>query len=68
VFARSPVDVDLQLLSGLDAADCLQRNDKEITASLAAGTYYFALDTFVPADGVPRSGEYLFLLLMEGPS
>ena len=65
VFARGPVDIDLHLLSGLDVADCLKRADKDFTATLAPGTYYFVLDTFVPADGTPRSGEYLFLLLTE---
>ncbi len=65
VFPRSPVDIDLHLLSALDVAACLKRADKEFTATLEPGTYYFVLDTFVPADGTPRTGEYLFLLLTE---
>lgn len=65
VFAQSPVDIDVHLLTGLDVADCVQRADKEITATLDTGTYFFVLDTFVPADGTPRSGEYLFLLVSE---
>jgi hypothetical protein len=65
VFARSPVDIDVQLLSDLDVAACLERGDRELTAELAPGTYYFVLDSFVPADGTPRAGEYLFLVLAE---
>jgi hypothetical protein len=65
VLVRDNVDIDLHLLSGLDVADCLLRNDKEIVVALDPGTYYLALDTYVPADGVPRAGEYLVVVLAE---
>jgi len=65
VMVRGNTDVDVHLLSALDVASCLQRNDKEVVAALQPGTYYFSLDTFVPADGTPRVGEYLFLVTSE---
>lgn len=65
VMVRGTTDVDVHLLSDLSVAGCIQRNDKEVVATLDAGTYYFALDTFVPADGTPRAGEYLFLVTSE---
>jgi hypothetical protein len=66
VVAAPGVDVDVHLMRGLTGADCVARNDRELVAELMPGTYHFILDTFVPADGRPRSGEYLFVLLDEG--
>src|SRR5262249_2589892 len=65
VFVRGSVDIDVHLLDVLAADHCLQRNDKEIVADLASGTYYLSLDTFVPADGSPRVGEYLVTVTTE---
>ena len=65
VMVRGNTDVDVHLLSALDVASCLVRNDKEVVAALQPGTYYFSLATFVPADGTQRVGEYLFLVTSE---
>lgn len=66
-LVRSPVDIDLHLLQGAAAADCILRNDKELTATLEPGRdYTLVLDSYVPANtGAPRSGEYLLVLLVE---
>ncbi|MBL8954212.1 MAG: SGNH/GDSL hydrolase family protein [Myxococcaceae bacterium] len=62
VISLGGADIDVHLLDATKtAAGCLQRNDKSITAALAAGTYYLALDTYV-SGGVERAGEYLLLV------
>lgn len=65
VFVRGSVDIDVQLLETLAPDRCVGRNDKEILVPLAAGTYYLSLDTFVPADGSPRAGEYVLTVRAE---
>jgi hypothetical protein len=65
VFDQGTVDIDVHLLSAPSPDACLQRNDRELVATLMPGTYYFSLDTFVGSDGVAHPGEYLFLLLQE---
>jgi hypothetical protein len=67
VFDGPSVDVDLHLLSAPSGEACVRRHDREIVATLAPGTHYFALDTFAGADGVPRAGEFLFTLVPEAP-
>ena len=62
VFVRGTVDVDVHLLRG-DA--CLARDDRQIVYAADAGTYTLVADTFVPADGVPRAGEYLLTVDVE---
>ena len=63
VFSREGVDVDLHLVDDTSSEQgCLLRDDREITASLDAGTYYFVLDTYVSAAG-ERAGEYVFVLM-----
>jgi hypothetical protein len=64
VFVRGSVDVDVQLLQG---DTCLARDDREITYAAGAGTYVLTADTFVPADGIPRAGEYLLTVATEQP-
>ncbi len=67
VFNRGTVDTDVHLLgAAIDGASCIQRNDKVIVTDLAAGTYHFALDTYV-ASGVEQAGEYLFVLMEDAP-
>jgi lysophospholipase L1-like esterase len=65
VIEAQGVDVDVHLMRGLTAADCVQRNNRELVAMLAAGTHHFVLDTFVPTSGEPAAGEYLFVLMVE---
>lgn len=64
VLGVGEVDVDLHLLATeLVAEGCLVRADRMIETTLPAGTYHVALDSFVPSDGVARSGDYLFVAL-----
>jgi len=65
VFVRGGVDIDVQVLNQLAADACLERNDKEIVIDLPPGTFYLLLDTFVPADGSARVGEYLLTVQTE---
>lgn len=65
VFDRGSVDIDLHLLdSSASAAGCIERAHQQITRTLAAGTYYLSLDTFVQS-GTAQSGEYLLVVLAE---
>jgi len=65
VFDRGSVDIDLHLLdASAEPAGCLDRAHQKLEASLEAGTYYFALDSFVSGGSV-RSGAYLFVLVAE---
>jgi hypothetical protein len=66
VFDRSSVDIDVHLLdSSGAAAGCLERDDKEIVRSLAAGTYYLVLDTYVSSSSGAKAGEYLLTVMVE---
>jgi hypothetical protein len=65
VFVRGAVDIDVHVLDTLAADHCVARSDKEVLVDLDAGTFYLALDTFVPADGSPRVGEYVLTVRAE---
>lgn len=45
-LSATSVDVDLHLLSSLNANQCVVRGDKWVEANLSAGTYYFVVDTY----------------------
>lgn len=63
VIDRGGADIDVHLLgSAADAASCIERHDQVIARSVAAGTYYLSLDTYVSA-GAPLAGEYLLVVL-----
>ncbi len=65
VISLDGCDVDVHLLgAAADAASCIARNDKVVTQSLQAGTYYLSLDTYV-SSGVPKPGAYLLVVLAE---
>ncbi len=65
VVDRGEVDIDLHLLADpADPTTCLARAHTDLRASLEAGTWYFALDTFNADDG-PRAGDFLFVLVEE---
>ncbi|MBI5545819.1 MAG: SGNH/GDSL hydrolase family protein [Deltaproteobacteria bacterium] len=65
VFARNGVDVDLHLLAGQPSpASCVERNDKLIVRTLAAGTWFFSVDTYASA-GAAKAGEYLFVAVAD---
>ncbi len=53
------VDVDIHLAQALDGS-CTVRGDKWVESSLAAGTYYFIVDTY---GGSGNAGEYLFAIV-----
>lgn len=66
VFDRGDTDVDVHVLSGAVLPDaCVGRNDQKLDLQLAAGTHYVVVDSFVPADGVARSGEYMLLVMKD---
>jgi hypothetical protein len=65
VISLRGADIDVHLLGpGAGAASCLARDDKVVTRTLAAGTYFLSLDTFVAA-GVVKSGEYLLVVVAD---
>lgn len=57
VFVNAGVDVDVHILSQLDAATCLSRGDKHAKADVQPGVYYVVVDTFV-SGGKELSGAY----------
>ncbi|MBK9031246.1 MAG: hypothetical protein IPL61_07910 [Myxococcales bacterium] len=50
-------DVDVHLLTALDEAACIARDDGTLTAEVAAGTYYVVVDSFV-ANQVSSEGPF----------
>jgi hypothetical protein len=65
VISLNGCDVDIHLLgAAADAASCIARNDKLVTQTLQAGTYFLSLDTYV-SSGVPKPGEYLVVVMAE---
>jgi len=66
VFDGAGVDLDVHILESSPAGgNCRARNDKQVTWILTPGTWYFSVDTFVPAGLDPAAGEYLFVLVRE---
>jgi len=57
------VDIDLHLLSG---DTCVARHDRIIEATLEAGVWTIALDTFVSGSG-EQAGEFLFVAVQCEP-
>ncbi|MFN3197165.1 MAG: SGNH/GDSL hydrolase family protein [Bradymonadia bacterium] len=65
VFDRDDIDVDLHLLDDTgEAAGCLQRDHQEMEASLAPGSWFLVVDSFV-SGGEEQSGEYMLTILEE---
>ncbi len=60
VFDRGETDIDLHVLSALDESACVARAHREIEVSLAAGTHWVVLDTFVGSREF--AGEYLLTI------
>lgn len=52
------VDVDVHILSALDAGSCLARGHTQASASVSAGTAYVIVDSWTPSSGNPLSGPY----------
>ncbi|MBI3185592.1 MAG: hypothetical protein HYZ28_25925 [Myxococcales bacterium] len=57
VSEQAGVDVDVHLLSALDAAACLHRGNFDARADVAAGIHYVVVDTY-SGGGVERSGAF----------
>lgn len=59
----SGVDIDVHLLDASATAEgCLQRGDRVVQGPLEAGTYFYALDTWVDTGGNEYPGEYVFVV------
>ena len=58
VSCGTGVDIDIHLLSDLDANKCIIRNDKSFKVRIGPGVYYLVADTFVGSSGVEYSGPY----------
>jgi MYXO-CTERM domain-containing protein len=52
------VDVDVHLLDGQTAQDCLIRNDKTFTTDVVAGTYWLVVDSYSDSAGIQYPGAY----------
>jgi hypothetical protein len=57
VYEADGVDVDVHILSGLDAQACVSRGNFHARADVTAGTWFVVVDTYVSA-GVPQAGPY----------
>lgn len=57
VYDGSGVDIDVHLLSALDAATCVDRGDLQAAADVTAGDWWVVADTFV-SGGVPQPGAF----------
>ena len=63
VHALWGADVDVHVLDASASGEgCIARGHRIVQGPLEAGTYHFALDTFV-GGGEELSGEYLFTLV-----
>ncbi len=63
VLDEGDVDIDVHLLDeSMTAAGCLERDDRDLSATLEPGVYHFVLDTWV-SDGEEMSGGYLFAVV-----
>jgi hypothetical protein len=70
VYDDSGVDIDLHILSSLDASSCISRGDKQVKADVEAGTYYVVADSYV-SGGQSLAGVYRieigFTIPSQGP-
>lgn len=57
VDGAANVDIDLHILSGLDASACLDRGNHHARAHVTAGVYYVVADTYVSA-GTEQAGPF----------
>ena len=58
------VDIDIHVLTSLDAASCLDRDDTTVTIDVPAGDVYLSLDTWVSGQEFP--GPYLLTATFTG--
>jgi hypothetical protein len=57
VYDDANVDVDVHILSALDASACLDRGDHHARADVPAGDSWVVVDTYV-SGGVPQAGPF----------
>jgi hypothetical protein len=67
VYDESGVDIDLHILSDLDAGSCVDRNDRQVAADVTAGDWWIVADTYVD-DGMPLPGAYTIDIGFVAPS
>lgn len=61
------VDIDIHLLSALDASACMVRSDGRIMVEVIdPGTYYLVADTYVGDSGTEYTGAYLLTADFDG--
>ncbi|MBW1810598.1 MAG: hypothetical protein JRJ87_20565, partial [Deltaproteobacteria bacterium] len=61
------VDIDIHMLSSLEASACLSRDDWQISHEITSpGTYYLVADTFVGGTGTEYTGAYLLTADFDG--
>ncbi len=57
-------DIDVHHLDGSPSADnCRARNDKVVQGTFAAGTHYFAFDTYVSPNNGPQPGDFTMVIV-----
>ena len=59
------VDIDVHVLTEIDGAACVARDDVSTTAPVEAGTVYVIADTYV-SGGVPQAGSYQLEITFAG--
>ncbi|MSQ84183.1 MAG: hypothetical protein EXR77_15090 [Myxococcales bacterium] len=67
VYDGAAVDVDVHILSALDASKCLDRGDNHARADVNAGLWYVVVDTFV-SGGKAQSGVFKVDIGFTAPS
>lgn len=67
VTEASGVDVDVHILSALDAQACVARGNFHAKADVTAGTWFVVVDTFA-SGGVPQAGTFSLDLGFVQPS
>jgi hypothetical protein len=65
VLSANGVDADVHILSGTDAASCVARDNRTISADVTPGTWYVVADTFVTSAGAEQAGEYLVAISVD---
>jgi hypothetical protein len=67
VYDAAGVDIDVHVLSELDAATCIDRGDNQAASDVTAGDWWVIADTFV-SSGVPQSGDFQIDIGFVAPS
>jgi hypothetical protein len=62
------IDVDVHILSALDANSCLSRGDRDASADVTAGDFFVVVDTFVNSSGTELAGPFALDIGFIAPS